>query len=309
MLTALEPATLVSPSREAKNRIRGPVYGEMNRRPEDERALRSEEAPLPRRPRDRERMRGKVYFVGAGPGAPDLITVRGARLLAQAHIVFHDALVHPDILALAPQAKIVNVGKRHNGAAVDQRFIHRSLAQAARRCAVVVRLKGGDPTLFGRLQEEIEALESQGIPYEVVPGVTAATAAAAALGVSLTRRGSGRSVALVTPRVGRGETPTDWAAGAAAADTLAIYMGASQASQVAATLIAQGKPAATPVALVENATLDGERHLLTTLGALLEGIPLETQGPVLILAGRAAEALAARALQTETLPLPLLLSH
>jgi siroheme synthase len=113
----------------------------------------------------------------------------------------------------------------------------------------------------------------------------------------------------VTPRVGQGETPTDWAAGAAAADTLAIYMGASQAAQVAATLIAQGKPAATPVALVENATLDGERHLLTTLGVLLEGIPLETQGPVLILAGRAAEALAARAFQTETLPLPLLLSH
>ncbi len=249
-------------------------------------------------------MGGKVYFVGAGPGAPDLITVRGARLLAQAQVVFHDALVHPDILAWAPQARIVNVGKRHSGAAVDQRFIHRSLIQAARRSTVVVRLKGGDPTLFGRLQEEIAALESQGIPYEVVPGVTAATAAAAALGISLTRRGSGRSVALVTPRVGRGEAPTDWAAGAVAADTLAVYMGAGQAALVAATLIAQGKPASTPVALIENATLDGERHLLTTLGALLEGIPLQTQGPALILAGRAAEALVARTLQTETLPQP-----
>lgn len=249
-------------------------------------------------------MGGKVYFVGAGPGAPDLITMRGARLLAQADVVFHDALVHPDILALAPQARIVNVGKRHNGAAVDQRFIHRSLAQAARRWATVVRLKGGDPTLFGRLQEEIEALEAEAIPYEVVPGVTAATAAAATLGVSLTRRGSGRSVALVTPRVGCGEAPTDWAAGAARADTLAVYMGASQVAQVAATLVAQGKPPSTPAVLVENATVAGERHLLTNLGALLGGCPLQTQGPVLILAGRAAEAFAARTLQAETVSIP-----
>src|SRR5215470_16832034 len=115
---------------------------------------------------------GKVYLVGAGPGAPDLLTLRAARLLASADIVFHDALVHPDTIALATRAQKIGVGKRCGSHSTVQRFINKQLVDAARRHAIVVRLKGGDPMLFGRAQEEIAALDAAGIEYEVVPGVT-----------------------------------------------------------------------------------------------------------------------------------------
>src|SRR5436190_2524729 len=129
---------------------------------------------------------GKVYLVGAGPGAADLITLRGARLLARADIVFHDALVQSEILTLAQKAKLVAVGKRCSQISTDQRFINRNLVEAAAKYEVVVRLKGGDPMLFGRAQEEVDALEAAGIECEIVPGVTSALAASAELGVSLT---------------------------------------------------------------------------------------------------------------------------
>ena len=135
---------------------------------------------------------GKVFLVGAGPGAPDLLTLRAARLLVAADIVFHDALVHPDTLALARRARRVDVGKRYGKVSTEQRFINRSLVEAARSHALVVRLKGGDPMLFGRAQEEIDALAAHGIEVEVVPGITAALAAAACAKVSLTRRGIAR---------------------------------------------------------------------------------------------------------------------
>ena len=150
-------------------------------------------------------MTGKVYLVGAGPGAPDLLTLRAARLLGEADIVFHDALVHPETIALAVRAEKVAVGKRCGRHSTAQRFINKRLVDAAGKHAVVVRLKGGDPMLFGRAQEEIDALAAAGIEFEVVPGITAALAASAGIGVSLTRRGLGRSVAFVTPRVGEGE--------------------------------------------------------------------------------------------------------
>src|SRR5437588_3096831 len=147
---------------------------------------------------------GKVYLVGAGPGAPDLLTLRAARLLEAADIVFHDALVHPGTLALARRARLVDVGKRYGKVSTEQRFINRRLIDAARKHAVVVRLKGGDPMLFGRAQEELDALSAAAIAVEIVPGVTAASAAAAQLGISLTRRGLARKVAFVTPRAGAG---------------------------------------------------------------------------------------------------------
>src|SRR6187397_1864426 len=128
----------------------------------------------------------KVYLVGAGPGAPDLLTLRAARLLEAAAIVFHDALVHPDTLALAKRARHVDVGKRYGKVSTEQRFINRALVEAARAHDVVVRLKGGDPMLFGRAQEELEALEASGVDVEVVPGITAALAASADLKRSLT---------------------------------------------------------------------------------------------------------------------------
>jgi len=230
-------------------------------------------------------MTGTVYLVGAGPGAPDLLTLRAARLLERADIVFHDALVHPDTIALAVHADKIAVGKRCGKHSTVQKFINKRLIDAAAKHAVVVRLKGGDPMLFGRAQEEIGALEAAGIRYEVVPGITAALAASAELGIALTQRGFARSVALVTPRVGAGEHPSDWAKSAAAADTAAIYMGAGQAQEIADALQSAGVPASTPVAIVENASLAQARTLFTTLGALPNLADKALTGPALILIG------------------------
>ena len=133
-------------------------------------------------------MSGVVYLVGAGPGAPDLLTLRAARLLAQADIVFHDALVHPETLALAEKAVKVAVGKRSGKLSAAQRFINKQLVDAARKHKTIVRLKGGDPMLFGRAQEEIDALNAAGVKVEIVPGISAAFAASAELQASLTRR-------------------------------------------------------------------------------------------------------------------------
>ncbi|HKA45173.1 MAG TPA: uroporphyrinogen-III C-methyltransferase, partial [Burkholderiales bacterium] len=183
---------------------------------------------------------GKVYLVGAGPGAPDLVTLRAAEILKRAEVVFHDALVHPGVIGLAERALKIAVGKRCGRHATAQHFICKRLVDAARKHKVVVRLKGGDPMLFGRAQEEIAALKAAAVPFEVVPGVTAALAAAAETGISLTQRGLARSVAFVTPRVGEGAAPSEWASVAASADTAAIYMGAGQAREIAAELLAAG---------------------------------------------------------------------
>jgi uroporphyrin-III C-methyltransferase len=225
--------------------------------------------------------RGTVYLVGAGPGAADLLTLRAARLLAEADIVFHDALVHPDTLALAARAERIAVGKRCGRHSTAQQFINKRLLVAARRYRVVVRLKGGDPMIFGRAHEEMSFLRSRGISVEVVPGITAALAASAELGVSLTRRGLSRSVAFVTPRVGSGEQESGWARAAASADTAAIYMGAGEGPEIAAALIAAGKPASTPVAIVQSASLEEARISYATL----EQLPRSDGGPVLILIG------------------------
>src|SRR5687767_15136173 len=228
---------------------------------------------------------GTVYLVGAGPGAPDLLTLRAAEVLRRADIVFHDALVHPETIALAAQAEQVAVGKRSGRHSTAQRFINKRLIDAARKHRVVVRLKGGDPMLFGRAQEEIAALESAGIDYEVVPGVTAALAASAELGISLTRRGAARSVAFVTPRVGEGGKANAWAKAAAASDTAVIYMGAGQAGLIANALLAQGLPAATPVLVVESASLPERRQWRLALRDLPGIADFGVTGPALILVG------------------------
>jgi uroporphyrin-III C-methyltransferase len=242
-------------------------------------------------------MSGVVYLVGAGPGAPDLVTLRAAKLLARTDIVFHDALVHPDTLALAVHAEKIAVGKRCGRHSTAQRFINKRLVDAARAHEVVVRLKGGDPMLFGRAQEEIAALEAAGIRYEVVPGVTAALAASAELGISLTQRGVTRSVALVTPRVGEGEAPSDWVGSVVAADAAAIYMGVGQAEAIALALIAAGKSPSTPIAVVENASLSTARTRYTTLSGLPAMAKASFVGPALILVGPQfhAAAIAAQA--------------
>jgi uroporphyrin-III C-methyltransferase len=227
---------------------------------------------------------GKVYLVGAGPGAPDLLTLRAARLIERADIVFHDALVHLETVALASGAIKIAVGKRAGQVSTDQRFINRQLVEAARHHDIVVRLKGGDPMMFGRAQEEIDALKQAGIQFEVVPGITAALAASATLGVSLTRRGVARTVSFVTPRIGPNEIESDWLGCAVAADSTVLYMAAGQAPQIASALIAAGKPATTPVAVVENASLPDEQRLFTTLAGLT-GSSLKFAGPAVLCVG------------------------
>src|SRR5262249_23299505 len=150
-------------------------------------------------------VKGTVYLVGAGPGAADLLTLRAARLLGEADVVFHDALIDKEVLRLASGATKIQVGKRCGRHSTAQHFRNERLVDAALSHRVVVRLKGGDPMLFGRAHEEIAYLRSRGVQVEVVPGVTAALAASADLAISLTRRGAARSVTLVTPRVGQGE--------------------------------------------------------------------------------------------------------
>jgi uroporphyrin-III C-methyltransferase len=235
---------------------------------------------------------GAVYLVGAGPGAADLLTVRAARLLAEADVVIHDALVGAEVLALAPQAKLYNVGKRANRPSVDQRFICRLLVRLAGRHKVVVRLKGGDPNLFGRATEEIRACRAAGVPVVSVPGISAGFAAASSLGVSLTARGVSRSVAFVTPTVARdGVETAHWAEAASAAETAVIYMGALQAERVRDALLARSVPQHRPVALVESASLDGERIVRGALHELADLARELGEGPAIMVIGEAvAEA-------------------
>ncbi|MSQ62592.1 MAG: uroporphyrinogen-III C-methyltransferase [Betaproteobacteria bacterium] len=230
-------------------------------------------------------MSGTVYLVGAGPGAPDLLTLRAARLLERADIVFHDALVPDEVLFLSGNAIKIKVGKRSGRNSTAQKFINKRLADAARRHKVVVRLKGGDPMLFGRAHEEITYLKVKCIRVEVVPGVTAALAAAAELAVSLTRRGLSRSVVFLTPRRGAGERPNEWVKAALAADTAAIYMGAGEAGEISRALIEAGKSHATPVVMVENASLPDVRRYFGTLGTLESVAAAGSGGPALILLG------------------------
>ncbi|GAA4340417.1 uroporphyrinogen-III C-methyltransferase [Pigmentiphaga soli] len=227
----------------------------------------------------------KVYLVGAGPGAADLLTLRAARLLARADIVFHDALVHADVLAMAPQARLVLVGKRSGRLSTAQRFINRQLVDAAGRYRCVVRLKGGDPMLFGRAQEEIGALREAGIAVEIVPGISAGFGASAEVGQSLTRRGLSRSVIFLTPAVGTGEARHEWAQAARHADTVVLYMAGRQAQDIADGLIGAGLLPQRPAVLIENATLPGQRIIPTTLAGLPLAARQLADGPALILIG------------------------
>jgi uroporphyrin-III C-methyltransferase len=245
-----------------------------------------------------------VHIVGAGPGDPELLTLKAARLLREADVVLHDALVAPAVLALASRARLVDVGKRAHRPSTSQRFINRMLVTAARRYARVVRLKGGDPTLFGRLDEEMAALRAADIAFEIVPGVTAACAAAASLQASLTQRGVARAVRFVTPRVAP-DMPADTGQG----DTIAIYMAGQLVAETAQRLIDEGRGPATPLVLVEAASTAQERQWVGTLAqaqALAQQRAAENAAsPVVLLAGDALAQVLARqeaAMQAFTLP-------
>ena len=238
---------------------------------------------------------GKVYLVGAGPGAADLITLRGARLLAQADIVFHDALVEPEMLNLCPQAIKVAVGKRCGKLSSAQQFINKRLVDAAKQHQVIVRLKGGDPMLFGRADEEIQALRTYGIEVEVVPGITAALAGAASLQQSLTLRGISRSVAFITLAQATDNSSNQETVQPIAnpsADTLVYYMGRKDAAKIAHKLIEQSpnQTVDTPVQILEAVSTVRERLWSSTLGELAKGKAdqwFDSASPALIMVGEA----------------------
>lgn len=231
-----------------------------------------------------------MTFVGAGPGAADLITVRGLKALSAAEVVLYDSLVSADMLKnCAANAELVFVGKRAGAHSSVQAVINDLLVRHAQRGLRVVRLKGGDPTLFGRLGEEIDVLRAAGIPYEIVPGVTAACAAAAAAGISLTQRTVATSTIFAPGHECLGKddgAKIDWAALAQANATLCLYMGVRRLAVVAEQLVAHGLPADTPLAVIRDASLPTQR---ITTGTLMDAQKLSAAAegyPAMILIGQ-----------------------
>ena len=231
---------------------------------------------------------GRVVFIGAGPGAADLITLRGARVLAQAEVVLFDALTDPALRAFAPDANWVHVGKRGFADSTGQATINALLVRHAREAGLVVRLKGGDPSVFGRLEEELEALAAAGIACEVVPGVTAALAAAAETRRPLTRRGTGRSVTLSTAMTREGALQVGTKGHHA--DTEVFYMAGRQLAALAQRLRKAGWAADTPVSVVSRAGWPdalASAHSLATLG---QATVLHSGRPTVVTVGAGAAA-------------------
>ncbi|MGA0602851.1 uroporphyrinogen-III C-methyltransferase [Caulobacter sp. KR2-114] len=249
-------------------------------------------------------MYGKVLLVGAGPGPADLLTLRAARAIGAADAVLYDALVSAEALALAPERCLrIQTGKRAGKASMPQATINRLMLRLARRGLAVVRLKGGDPAVFGRVGEEKAFLQAHGVAVEIVPGVTAASAAAAQFGFPLTHRGEARRLLISTATVTDGAAlDQGWAAAADPETTLALYMGRDQIAGVADRLIALGRAPSTPAIAIENAGAPHARAIaapLADLPAALAGAA--PTGPVVILVGEVttqAELVAATAIPT-----------
>lgn len=234
---------------------------------------------------------GRVILVGAGPGDPDLLTVKALRALSQAEVVVYDRLVSKQVLALAPAgAARIYVGKQPSHHPVPQNEINDLLIKLAESGRCVVRLKGGDPFVFGRGSEEAAALTGRGIPYEVVPGITSAQGCAALARVPLTHRGLAQSVRYVTGHCRDDlELDLDWQGLADPETTLVVYMGMANLAQIARQLIAHGLAPETPALAVNNGTLPNERRLLSTLAELPGAARAAAfEGPVLFIIGRVA---------------------
>lgn len=215
--------------------------------------------------------RGRVTLVGAGPGDPELLTIKAARAIGAGDVILHDALVEPVVLAHARDgARIVAVGKRGGCRSTSQAFIVQLMVREARAGRHVVRLKGGDPFVFGRGGEEREALERAGIEIDAIPGVTAGLAAAAAVGIPVTHRERSHGVALVTGHAAEEDAEPDWRALAASGLTLAIYMGMATAAALRRKLLDAGLARSTPVAVVANATRAEQDAVAGTLGDFVE---------------------------------------
>jgi uroporphyrin-III C-methyltransferase len=241
-----------------------------------------------------------VAFVGAGPGDPDLLTVKALRALQTADVVIHDRLVSDEILALVgPQTRLRNAGKEGFGPSVSQSDINRMIIDEAVSGARVVRLKSGDPTVFGRLDEELDALEAEYIPFTIVPGLTSASAAVASLGQSLTKRGRNKAVRFVTGHDMQGYADQDWRTLARTGEVAAIYMGKRAARFIQGRLLMHGADPATPVTIVENASRADERIVEATLSTLPSALSqADITGPALLLYGLAPRG----AILAEALP-------
>ncbi|OHB26457.1 MAG: uroporphyrinogen-III C-methyltransferase [Phenylobacterium sp. RIFCSPHIGHO2_01_FULL_69_31] len=231
---------------------------------------------------------GRVWLVGAGPGDPELLTIKALKALQAAEVVVHDGLVSDEILDLAPaSARRISVAKRKSRHSYSQDEINRMLVAFALDGLNVVRLKGGDPFIFGRGGEELEACREAGVDCDIVPGVTAALAASASAGAPLTHRGSAQAVTFVTGHAAKGGEPDlDWESLAKANQTVVIYMGLSMAAPIAARLMAAGRAGSTPALIVENASRAAERRLTTTLAGLAEAAA-NLNGPALLIVGEA----------------------
>jgi uroporphyrin-III C-methyltransferase/precorrin-2 dehydrogenase/sirohydrochlorin ferrochelatase len=246
-----------------------------------------------------EAREGFVHFVGAGPGDPELLTLKARRLLHEADVVIHDRLVPQAILELARrEATILSVGKRAYGPSWRQDDINALIVASARKGETVVRLKGGDPAVFGRLDEEVAAVEAAGLGYAIVPGVTSASAAAAAIGQSLTKRGRNSSFRVLTGHDVNGFAEQEWRDLARPGATAAVYMGVKAAAFLRGRLLMHGARADTPVTAVENASRPGQRTIATTLIGLPDALAAAApEGPVMILLGLAPRAAAAAAVE------------
>ena len=238
--------------------------------------------------------RGFVSFVGAGPGDPELVTLKGLRRLREAEVVLHDRLIPPQLLdEVSPGATIIDVGKAPGRSCFRQGHINWLLVDWARRRERIVRLKGGDPAIFGRLGEEIEAVRSAGVAFEVIPGVTSATAAAARLGISLTERGSASMLVFATgtDQTGHCSAALDWDVLARAEGTLVFYMPVGALDSITASLTSLGRDPREPAILVEHAGVGGERVIVGRLGEITaEARAAGVQPPAVLITGPTVSA-------------------
>ena len=243
-----------------------------------------------------------VHLVGAGPGDPELLTIKAVRLIRDARLIVHDGLVADEIMAMArPDARLISVAKKRARHTLPQEDINALIVKHAKAGAQVVRLKSGDPTVFGRLDEELDACNDAGIGWNIVPGITAASASVASIGQSLTRRGRNASVRFLTGHDMKGFADHDWKILARSGEVAAIYMGKKAARFIQGRLIMHGADPATPVTIIENASRADQRVLPTTLANLAHDIAeANLSGPALTLYGLAPRSVDAVLSQIKT---------